>query len=62
MKFIHPTELDPMIERRRGKAASINARAARPDLTLLPGPHHRLRRIAQRYCGAATPLRFATIR
>ena len=31
MKFIHPAELDPMIERRKGKAASIDARAAGPE-------------------------------
>ena len=31
MKFIHPAELDPMIERRRGKAASIDARTAGPE-------------------------------
>ena len=31
MKFIHPAELDPMIERGKGKAASIDARAAGPD-------------------------------
>jgi len=31
VKFIHPAELDPMIERRRSKAASIHARAAGPE-------------------------------
>jgi hypothetical protein len=31
VKFIHPAELDPMIERRRSKAASIDARAAGPE-------------------------------
>jgi hypothetical protein len=31
VKFIHPAELDPMIERRRCKAASIHARAAGPE-------------------------------
>ena len=31
VKFIHPAKLDPMIERRRGKAPSIDARAAGPD-------------------------------
>ncbi len=31
MKFIHAAELDPMIERRTGEAASINARAAGPE-------------------------------
>jgi len=31
VKFIHPAELDPMIERRKGKAASIDARAAGPE-------------------------------
>jgi hypothetical protein len=31
VKFIHPAELDPLIERRWGKAASIDARPAGPE-------------------------------